>query len=118
MLGTIFGPTREEVTGKWSRLCNEELSDLQSSSNTIWVIKLRRTWAGHVAHIGERKRACRVLVNNPEGNSRLGRARRGWQDNIEMGLKEVNEGHGLDSPESRKEQAAGSCECGTNLWVP
>ena len=72
-------------------------------------------WAWHVARMGEMKRACRVLVKNPEGNTPLGRARRGWWDNIEMGLKEVNEGHGLDLPESSKEQVAGSCECGSEL---
>jgi len=78
-LRTIFGSTRDEVTGKWSRLRNEELSDLQSSPNTIRVVKLRRTtWAGQVARMGERKRACGVLVKNPEGNRPLGRPRRRW----------------------------------------
>ena len=51
----IFGPKRDEVTGEWRKLYNEELNDLFSSANTGWVIKFRRMrWAGHVAH-GEEK---------------------------------------------------------------
>ena len=45
----IFGPRRDEVTGEWRRLHNEELKDLCSSSNIVRVIKSRRMrWAGHV----------------------------------------------------------------------
>jgi len=44
----IFGPKRDEVTGEWRKLNNEELTDLYSSPNIIWVIKLRRMkGAGH-----------------------------------------------------------------------
>jgi len=54
VLRRIFRVRREEVTGKWSRLHNEELSDLYSSPNNVWVIKSRRIrWAGHVARMGE-----------------------------------------------------------------
>ena len=50
----IFGLKRDEVTGEWRKLHDEELSDVYSSPNFIRVIKLRRMrWAGHVAHIGE-----------------------------------------------------------------
>ena len=50
----ILGPRRDEVTGEWRRLHNEELNDLYSSPNIVRVIKLRRIrWAGHVAHVGE-----------------------------------------------------------------
>jgi hypothetical protein len=46
----IFGPKRDEATGKWRRLHNEELNDLYSSPNNIRVFKSRRMrWAGHVA---------------------------------------------------------------------
>jgi len=49
----VFGLKRDEVTGKWRKLHNEELYDLYSSPNIIWVIKLRRmTWAGNVACMG------------------------------------------------------------------
>ena len=53
VLKRIFGPRRDEVTGEWRRLHNEELNDLYSSPNIVWVIKSRRMrWAGHVARMG------------------------------------------------------------------
>ena len=57
----IFGPKREEVTGEWRRLHNEELNDLYSAPNIVQVIKSRRMrWAGHIAHMGKRRSAYRV----------------------------------------------------------
>ena len=54
VLRRIFGPRRDEVTGKWRRLHNGELNDLYSSPNIVWVIKSRRMrWAGHVVRMGE-----------------------------------------------------------------
>ena len=54
VLRRIFGPKRDEVTGKWRKLYNEELDDLHSSTNTVRDIKSRRMrWAGHIACIGE-----------------------------------------------------------------
>ena len=68
----IFGPKRDEVTGKWRRLHNKELYALYSSLNIIRVIKSRRLrWTGHVARMGERRSAYRVLVGNPEETDNL-----------------------------------------------
>jgi hypothetical protein len=44
VLRRIFGSKRDEVTGKWRRLHNEELNDLYSSPNIIRMIKSRRMW--------------------------------------------------------------------------
>jgi hypothetical protein len=53
MLSRIVGPKRDEVTGEWRRLHNEELYDLYCSSNVIRVINSRRIrWVGHVARLG------------------------------------------------------------------
>jgi hypothetical protein len=90
VLRRIFGPRRDEVTGEWRRLHNEELIDLYSSPNIVRVIKSRRMrWAGHVALMGERSGAYRVLVGKPEGRRPLGRPRRRWEDNIKTDLREV-----------------------------
>jgi hypothetical protein len=52
-LRRIFGPKRDEVTGGWRKLHNEELYDLHSSPNIIIIIKSKRMgWAGHVARMG------------------------------------------------------------------
>jgi len=58
VLRRIFGPRRDEVTGEWRRLHNEEINDLFTSPNIVWVIKSRRMrWVRHVACIGE-ERGC------------------------------------------------------------
>ena len=92
-LRRIFGPRSDKVTGEWRRLHNEELNDLYSSPNTVWVIKSRRMrWAGHVARMGEEKGVYRVLVGKPEGRRLLGRPRRKWVD-IRMDHQEVGCGY-------------------------
>jgi hypothetical protein len=56
----IFGPKRDEVTGEWRKLHNEELRDLYSSPIIIRIAKSRRMrWAGHVIRMGEKKNAYR-----------------------------------------------------------
>jgi hypothetical protein len=86
----IFGPGRDEITGEWRNLHNEELNDLYSSPNIVWVIRPRRMrWAVYVAHIGENRGVFRVLVGKPEGKRSLGRPRRRWEGNIKMNLQAV-----------------------------
>jgi hypothetical protein len=68
VLRRIFGPRRDEVTGEWRRLHNEEQNDLYCSPSIVRVIKSRRMrWAGHVARMGEERGVYRVLVGKPEG---------------------------------------------------
>jgi hypothetical protein len=73
VLRRIFGPKRDEVTGEWRKLHNEELRDLYSSPSIIRIIKSRRVrWAGHVARMGEMRYTYRLLVGKPEGKRPLG----------------------------------------------
>jgi len=96
MLRRIFGPRRDEITGEWRKLHNEELNDFYFSPNIVRVIKskgMRR--AGHVARMGERRGVYRVLVGKPEGKRPLRRPRHRRYDNIKMDLQEVGCG-GMD----------------------
>jgi len=77
VLRRIFGHRRDDVTGEWRRLLNEELNDLYCSPNIVRVIKWRRMgWVGHVARRGEERVVYRVLVGKLEGRRPLGRPRR------------------------------------------
>ena len=89
VLRRVFGPKRDEVTGEWRILHNEELSDLYSLPNIVRVV-----WAGHVARVGEGRGVHRFLVGKPEGRRSMGRPRRRWEDNIKMDLQEVGGGCG------------------------
>jgi hypothetical protein len=81
---------RDEVTGEWRKLHNEEMNGLYSSPNIVRVIKSRRLrWAGYVARMGEGRGVYRGLVGKPEGKRPLGRPRRRWVDNVRMDLQEV-----------------------------
>jgi hypothetical protein len=67
VLREIFGRRREEVTGEWRKLHNEELNELYCSSNIVWVKKSRRmSWVGDVARRGEWRGVYRVLVGEPD----------------------------------------------------
>jgi hypothetical protein len=55
----------------------------------------RMIWAEHVARMGEKRNAYRILVGNPEGKRPLGRSRRKWEDNIKMDLRAIGSG-GMD----------------------
>jgi hypothetical protein len=90
VLRRIFGPKRDEVTGKWRKLHNGALNDLYFSPNIFWVMKWRRMrWAGHVVLMGERRGVYRNLEGKPEGQIPLGRARHRLEDIIKMNLHEV-----------------------------
>jgi hypothetical protein len=70
----IFGSKGNDVTGGWRKLHNEELHNLYFSPSIIRIIKSRRMrWAGHVARMGEKRNAYRILVGKPEGESH-------WED--------------------------------------
>jgi hypothetical protein len=93
VLRRIFGPKRNEEKGGWRKLHHEELHKLYSSPSIIRMIKSRRMRsAAHVARMGEKRNACRILVGKPGGKRPLGRPRRMWVDNIKMGIREI----GLD----------------------
>ena len=90
MLRRIFGPERDEVTGEWRKLRNEELNDLYYSPNIVPVNKSRRIrWEVRVARIGENRGIYRLLVGKPDVKRQLERRRRRWKDNIKMDLQYV-----------------------------
>jgi hypothetical protein len=93
VLMRLFGPRRHEVTGGWRKLHNQVLRDLYSLPSIITIIKSRwMRWMGHVARIGEKRHAYRLLVGKPEERRPLGRPRRRCVDNIKMDLGEVGWG--------------------------
>jgi hypothetical protein len=84
VLRKLFGAKRDEVTGEWRKLHSEELNDLYSLPNIVWVVKsLVMSWGGHGGLIGAVGGVYRVLVGKPEGKRPLGRPRRRWQDNLQ-----------------------------------
>jgi hypothetical protein len=89
LLRRIFEGKRDEVTGGWRILHNEELLDLYCSPSIIGIVKSRMRWAGHVARMGEKRPAYRLRVGKPEGKRPLGRPRHIWMDNIKMDLTEI-----------------------------
>jgi hypothetical protein len=95
VLRRVFGPKRDNATGEWRKLHNEEMNDLYSLPNIVRVVKSRRMrWAGHMACTWEERGVHRVLVGKPEGKRPLGRSRRRWEDNNKTDLQEVGLGCG------------------------
>jgi hypothetical protein len=72
VLRRIFGPKRDEVSGRWRRLHNEELHNLHDLLNIIRVIELRRMrWVGRIARTEEIRDAYNILIGKPEGKNHL-----------------------------------------------
>ena len=116
----IFGPKRDEVTGEWRKLHNEELSDLYSLPNIVRVVKSRRMrWAWHVVRMGEGSVVHRVLMGKPEGKRPMGRPKRRLENNIKMDLQEMRGGcwdwMDLAQDRGRWRELVSTVR---NLWVP
>ena len=93
----VFGPEGEEVTGEWRRPHNEQLYDLYSSSNIIWVINSRRMrWKDLTAREGDRKGAYGVLMGIADEKRPLGKPRRNGRIILKWLFKKLDVGHGLD----------------------
>jgi hypothetical protein len=90
-LRRVFGPKRDEATGEWRRLHNEELNDLDSSPNIIRVIKSNEM-GGACNTYGEKRGPYRILVGRTQGRRPLGRSRHRWEDNIKMVVQDVGWG--------------------------
>ena len=88
VLRRIFGPKRDEVTGKWRKLHNEKLNDLYSSPNIIRVIKPRRKMGGACSACGGGG-AYRVLVGKSDAKRPIGRLKHRWEYNIKMELQDM-----------------------------
>jgi PAS domain-containing protein len=99
VLERMFGPKRDEVIGGWRNQRDEEIHNLYSSPIIIRMIKSKRMrWAGHVARIGVKRNAYRILVGKPGGKRRLGKPRRRWEVNTKTDLREIRRmgRYGLD----------------------
>jgi hypothetical protein len=86
----IFGPQRDEVTGDWRQLHNEEFHKLvlfvkHHQNDQVKEDEMGRAYSSH----GEKRNACRILVGKPEGKRPLGRLKLRWDDNIKMDLRQL-----------------------------
>jgi hypothetical protein len=90
VLRRIFGPIKDEVTGEWRKLHNEELHDLYSLPSVIRAMKSSiMKCTGHVVRMGGKRNMYRLLVGKPEGRSHWEDQDIEWVDNIMMDLVEV-----------------------------
>jgi hypothetical protein len=93
LLRRIFGAKRDEATGGWRKLHNEELHGLYSSPNISMIKSSRIRWTRRVARRGEMIKAYKIVFEKHEGRRPLGRPRRRWEDDTKMDLREI----GLES---------------------
>jgi hypothetical protein len=118
VLRRIFGSKKDGVTGGWRKLHNEELHNMYSSPSIIRRMKLRwMRWAGHVALMGEKRNAYRILLGNPKRKRPLGSKRRRWVDNVdlrEIGWDDVD---WIDMAHHR-DQWRSLVNTVLNIWVP
>jgi hypothetical protein len=118
VLRRIFGPKREEVTGEWRKLHNEELNDLYSSPNIRSIKSRMMKWVERVAHMGDIRGAYRNFVGKPEARRPLGRPRRRWDDNIKMDHQKVGwDIEWIDLVQDRDRYTA-LVNVVMKLWVP
>ena len=89
VLRRVFGPKRDEVTGKWRKLHSEEIMDLYSLTNIVRVVKSEKNEVGGKCGAHGGRGVHMVLVGKPEGKMPLGKPRRRWKDNIKMDLQDV-----------------------------
>jgi hypothetical protein len=120
VLRRIFGPKRDEVTGKWRKLQTKELHDLRSLPSIIRIIKSRRMrWVGNVARMGEKRNTYRLVVERPEGKRPLRKPTHRWVDNIRMDLVEVEWGYvGWIDLAQDCDRWRALVNSVLNLWVP
>ena len=89
MLRGTLGPERDEVTGEWRKLHNEEINDLYCLSNIVrdQIEKNEFDWA--CSTYGGEKWCTQGLVGKPEGKRPLGIHRRRWEENIKRDFQDV-----------------------------
>jgi hypothetical protein len=108
------------VTREWRKLHKEEVRDLYSLQSIIRIMKSRRMrWTGHVARMGEKRNAYRLLVGTSEGRRPVERPRRRWVDNIKMHFLDIGWG-GVDwiDPAQDRDKWRANVNAVMNLRVP
>jgi hypothetical protein len=87
VLRRVFEPHRNDVTGGWTKLHNEEIHNLYSSPKMIKSRRMR--WEGYVARMWEMRNVVKISVGMPEGKRPLVKHRRKWKDNIKLNLRDI-----------------------------